>query len=141
MRAWWKRDDRQPGNDAVDQWAREGLQVAVPDGSFERVWHGFTAVRGRRNAPAPWDLEQAVWRLRLWTRALAGGLIAVTAILVLVLLRQEGATPERARDDGLQALAAAGPSRSSFLATDGAADNRRQDLLGDPRIVLSRVSP
>lgn len=95
----WRRRKRKDGNGDVDVWARDRLSAEVPEGSFERVW----ARVERRLEPkpvatmAPWELALTVRRLRLWRRVLAGGLVAVTAFLVAVLLsdreREQGETP------------------------------------------------
>ena len=92
MRNLWKRMPHPQDDQAVDAWAKEGLRVSVPEGSFERVWTGYSRL-DRSRGPVPRELELAVRRPRTWTRALAGGLAVVTVILVIV--RQFDALPLR----------------------------------------------
>lgn len=141
MRLPWRRQARREADQQVDEWARQGLEVAVPEGSFERVWAGVPGHFAAAESPGatPWELLLAVRRLRMWTRALGGGLAVVTAVLATVLVR--GGGPHGSEESGRQLLAAAMPAHNllTFPATERAA-HRRYDLLADSRIVLGKVS-
>ena len=137
--SWWQRSARHPADEPVDRWARQTLVVTVPGDSRERVWRGFAGSMGRTPRRPPWELERALWRLRLWTRGLAAGLAVVSAILVIVLLRQHQGRVEWPADDEVRLLETAAPRTGSFLAFDSGGANRRRDLLDDPRIVLGAM--
>jgi len=138
---WWKGKDK---DGKVDEWARNRLSAEVPEDSFSRVW----AQVFRRIGSAPvvgqtsWELALTVRRLRLWTRVLAGGLAAATAILALVLLNAPGS--ERVEIQGRREdaeLAAAMGKGLPDRFPSGETDYISYHLLHDRRIIYSRDLP
>ena len=140
---WWlsgQRDEDGPS----DEWLRRHMQVPVPEGSFDRVW-AQAAAETRAEATADYrvrELALRVQRLRWWTRALAGGLAAVTVALVLVLLGLGQPVASSGRGGEPVVLDAPAATRTASLLLDATVE--AQDpyagygLLRDPRIVYGR---